>query len=133
MTVALVEQFYSRIWNKHDLTMIPVLLADDFVFRGSLGVEKHGHAGFAEYVEMVHAALDEYRCDILETVSEPGKVFARMRFSGIHRGELMGCPATGKPVKWDGAALFHMNGARIARLWVLGDLTALRKQLAKPD
>jgi hypothetical protein len=46
--------------------------------------EKKGHAGFAEYVDMVHQALGEYKCIIEELVAEHNKVFAKMNFTGIH-------------------------------------------------
>lgn len=49
----LVEQFYSRLWNKWDLAAIDELLSTDISFRGSLGHTKSGHAGFTEYVELI--------------------------------------------------------------------------------
>ncbi len=84
----LIRAFYDEIWNCHDKSAIPVLLDDDFSFRGSLGQVRRGHAGFAEYVDFVHAALGNYHCDVQEIIAEGSKAFARMLFSGIHRGEL---------------------------------------------
>ena len=54
------------------------VLHEDFTFRGSLGQEKHGHDGFAEYVDMIHNALADYRCTIEELVAEGENVFAKM-------------------------------------------------------
>lgn len=56
---------------------------------------------------------------------EPPKAFARMRFSGVHREELLGFARTGKRVEWAGAALFTFSGNRVADLWVLGDVHGL--------
>ena len=67
---ALVEAFYSRIWNAGDLSVVPALLREDFTFRGSLGTERRGHDGFRAYVAMVRGALGEYRCEILDLVAE---------------------------------------------------------------
>jgi len=107
-----------------------VVLREDFTFRGSLGAERRGHAGFAAYVEMVRGALADYRCEILDLVAEDGKAFARMRFSGVHRGELLGRAPTGRRVAWLGAALFTLAAdGQIADLWVLGDRQALEAQL----
>jgi predicted ester cyclase len=39
---------------------------------------------------MVQKALGDYRCVIEELVAEKSKVFAKMTFTGIHRGEFMG-------------------------------------------
>ncbi len=128
---AVVESFYVDIWNRHDKSKIPVLLCDNFTFRGSLGQAKVGHEGFGAYVDFVHAALAQYHCEILDLVIEDTKAFARMRFSGIHQGEFFGYPPTNKSVEWVGAALFSFNGTKVADLWVLGDVHGLLQVLEK--
>ncbi|HHL45456.1 MAG TPA: hypothetical protein ENJ24_02670 [Gammaproteobacteria bacterium] len=124
-----VRKFYEVIWNEHNKGAVPEVLHESFKFRGSLGLEKQGHAGFIEYLDMVHAALADYRCEIKELVSEESRVFAKMQFSGLHQGEFMGFNPTGRRLVWDGAALFHFQGGKVVSLWVLGDLESLRVQL----
>ncbi|MCU0646773.1 MAG: ester cyclase [Gemmatimonadaceae bacterium] len=128
-TPPLVTAFYDAIWNRGDLSATHALLTDAFVFRGSLGDELHGRDAFTAYVHMVRAALADYRCEVLDCVTEGDRAFAQMRFSGRHVGVLRGRAPTGASVHWLGAALFHLEGARIARLWVLGDLAGLDAQL----
>lgn len=120
-----VAAFYEEIWNRGNVDASNELLTDVCVFRGSLGAELVGRARFVEYVGSVRTALADYHCEILDCVSEGEKAFAQMRFSGRHVGVCRGFPATGKPVHWLGAALFHFEGPRIAQLWVLGDLAGL--------
>lgn len=124
-----VRTFYDVVWNAHDKGAMSSVLHEDFTFRGSLGDVKRGHVGFGEYVDSVHAALGEYRCIIEELVSEGDKVFAKMTFTGFHRGKLMGFPPTHRQVSWAGCALFTFKGERIADVWVLGDLKGLEGQL----
>lgn len=124
-----VRRFYEVVWNACDKSAIPALFHEDFTFRGSLGELRKGHAGLADYVDKVHGALADYRCDIEQLIVEGDVAFARMLFSGVHRAELLGHAATGKPVSWAGAAVFTFRGERIADLWVLGDLHALERQL----
>ena len=126
-----VESFYADIWNRHDKSKIPALLCDGFTFRGSLGQAKVGHEGFGSYVDFVHATLDRYRCDIVDLVVEDSKAFARMRFSGIHRGEFFGYQPTNKHVEWLGSALFSFDGEKVADLWVLGDVHGLLQLLER--
>ena len=64
------RKFYEVIWYVYDQNAIPSVLHENFTFRGSLGLEKRGNAGFAEYVEMAHKVLGEYRCIIEKLVSE---------------------------------------------------------------
>jgi len=128
---AVVESFYDDIWNRHDKSKIPALLRDNFRFRGSLGQTRAGHEEFGAYVDFVHSTLAGYRCDILDLVVEDLKAFARMRFSGIHQGELFGYQPTGKPVEWLGTALFSFDREKVADLWVLGDVHGLLQLLEK--
>ena len=126
-----VQKFYADVWNKHDKSVIPSLLQSDFTFRGSLGPTKTGHAEFVEYVDFVHQALGAYQCDILDLVEEGNQCFARMRFSGTHRGDFFGFKPTGKKVEWAGAALFSFKDGRVADLWVLGDVHGLLQLLER--
>ena len=41
----------------------------------------------------------------------------------------MGFEPAGRLVRWDGCALFTFRGRKICRLWVLGDLKGLERQL----
>lgn len=127
----LVEAFYERIWNDGDLDAVSELLAGDFSFRGSLGVELQGRDAFKDYVRSVHRALASYRCDVLACVAEGEQAFAKMRFSGTHQAEFRGYSPTGMKVSWLGAALFRFGDHRIAELWVLGDLAGLDATLKR--
>lgn len=126
---AAVAAFYEDIWNRLDRAAADRLLEEDMSFRGSLGTVKRGRSGFWDYVEEVTAALADYRCDVQAVVAEPDLAFAKVAFSGIHRGVLLGFAPTGARVDWMGAALFAFRGERIADLWVLGDLHGLAEQM----
>jgi predicted ester cyclase len=121
----LVRAFYDRIWNLGELEATFEILAESFVFRGSLGAELRGRDAFLGYVRSVRGALAEYRCDILACVTDGERAFAKMRFGGRHVGAFRGFAPTGKPIQWLGAALFRFEGGRIGELWALGDLAGL--------
>ena len=89
-----ITVFYEEIWNQRNKSRIPDICLEDFSFRGSVGQTKRGHAGFAEYVDLITEALGDYRCDIQDIVAEGDKAFAKMLFSGIHRGEFLGYAPT---------------------------------------
>ncbi|WP_428610678.1 nuclear transport factor 2 family protein [Sedimenticola sp.] len=71
------------LWDAHDKSAKPSILHTEFTFRGSLGQQKFGHAGFAEYLDSVHQALGDYRCHIEALVEEGDQVFANMRCRGV--------------------------------------------------
>jgi predicted ester cyclase len=128
---SVVQEFYDEVWNKRDKSLIPNILHSDFTFRGSLGHSKSGHKEFGEYVDFVHLALGEYRCDILDLIVEGDKAFARMRFSGTHQGIFFGHKPIGKYIEWAGAARFTFREQLVADLWVLGDVHGLIQLLER--
>lgn len=126
---ALVRRFYAEVWDRGDEDVAREILHPDLAFRGSLGPERSGVDGFIGYMRSVLAALGEFRCDIEDLVATGTRAAARMSFTGIHRGELFGVPATGRRVTWAGAAFFTVADGRITALWVLGDVDGLKAQL----
>lgn len=125
----IVKFFYSEIWEKKNLDLVPTILNHNFSFHGSIGHESIGHKDFISYVEYIHAALGEYRCEVQALVSEPNTVFAKVKFKGTHEGSFLGYEPTYKELSWFGAALFNFHNAKITHLWVLGDLKQLEVQL----
>jgi steroid delta-isomerase-like uncharacterized protein len=128
--LVLVEKFYADVWNRGDEEVARRILSSDLEFRGSTGPTLSGVERFLGYVRLIRGALDGYECVIEDAVVEPPKVFARMLFRGTHTGPFFGVPPTGKVLSWAGAALFTVAGSRIDSIWVLGDVDALKQQLA---
>jgi predicted ester cyclase len=124
-----VRIFFKEMWDKADKSLIPKLFHQDFSFRGSLGPVLRGHEQFASYVDMVTGALGDYTSDILDMVEERNKVYAKLRYHGHHRGELLGYQPTGRHVWWYGTPFFTFEGKKVRDLWVLGDVHGLIEML----
>jgi predicted ester cyclase len=124
-----VRIFFKEMWDKADKSLIPILFHSDFTFRGSLGPVLRGHKQFADYVDMVTSALGDYTSDILDMVEERNKVYAKLRYHGYHRGELLGHQPTGRHVWWYGTPFFTFEGPKVRDLWVLGDVHGLIERL----
>ncbi len=125
----LVSRFYHELWNKHKLEIAPDILSPNIIFRGSLGDEKQGLSGVAEYVNRIHTALDKYHCEIIALSEKTDKVRATVDFSGIHQASFLGYPPSGKPVQWQGKAVFRFTESLIDEIQVYSDVGALRRQL----
>ena len=124
-----VRVFFKEMWDKADKSLIPTIFHRDFTFRGSLGPVLRGYDQFAGYFDMVTGALGQYTSDILDMVEEDNKVFAKLRYHGYHRGELLGHPPTGRHVWWYGTPFFTFDGSKVRDLWVLGDVHGLIERL----
>lgn len=125
----LVRLFYEKLWNEVDFGVADEILHPDVTFRGSVGIGAIGRQEVCDYVRMVTAALSKYRCDVESLIVEGASAAARVRFSGLHEGEFLGFPPTGRHVEWIGAAFFVGDEGKLRDIWVLGDLESLRAQL----
>ena len=130
----LVTRFYARLWDAWDDDAVDDVLAEDFAFRGSLGEQTTGRDGWRAYRDRVRGGAPDFANEIVELIvdhasGEEQRAAARLRYTGTHRGPLLGLPATGRRFRYDGAAFFRARAGRLVEAWVLGDLAALRDQL----
>ena len=109
ITRNLVKRFIADIWNRGELDDIPKICHPSLRFNGHIGMDRVGHEGFSRMVSTVREALGDYHCEIHSLVAENNKAFCRLRFTGKHVGNLLGYPATGKTVCWNGASEFSVK------------------------
>jgi steroid delta-isomerase-like uncharacterized protein len=127
----LVERFYAELWNRWDDAAVDRVLADDFTFRGSLGGETRGRAGWRAYRDRVRAGSADFRNEIVDLVVDGDRAAARLSYTGTHSAPLLGIAATGRRFRYSGAAFFTAADGRLIAAWVLGDLAGLRGQLTR--
>ena len=127
----LVRRFYDDLWKRFDISLIPILLTEDVTVRGALGRHAVGHAAFADYLKLVRGAFPDFEQTVeeVEVDAVGGSAFVRLSCRGTHRGALLGLPATGRLITYEGAARFETRDGRIADIWILGDLHSLVRQL----
>ena len=130
-TRELVKIFIGEIWNRGEIESIQKVCSPRLRFNGHTGLERVGHDGFSRMVATVRSSLDGYHCEIHSMVVEGRKCFCRLKFTGKHVGELMGCPPTNKLVSWMGASEFTICPRKklILKVWELGDIKTLEAQL----
>jgi steroid delta-isomerase-like uncharacterized protein len=125
----LVRRFYAELWNRWDDAAVDEVLDEEFVFRGSLGDEVRGRDGFRRYRDKIRAAFPDFHNDVVDLVTGADRAAARLRYSGHHRGEVLGLAPTGARAVYEGAAFFTARDGRLRAVWVLGDVDGLRRQL----
>lgn len=125
----LIRRFYAELWNRWDDAAVEDVLAADFRFRGSMGTETSGLAGWRGYRDTIRSGSADFHNEILDLVAAGDRAAARLRYTGHHTGTLAGVAATGRAFEYAGAAFFAAAGGRLSSAWVLGDLHSLHRQL----
>jgi predicted ester cyclase len=62
-------------------------------------------------------------------IAEGDNVAARFTAHGIHKGDFMGLPITGKPITMTGIEIFRIKDGKIVELWGEANLLGLMEQL----
>ncbi|MCZ6630881.1 MAG: ester cyclase [Actinobacteria bacterium] len=128
--IRLIDRFYKDMWNRFDKSVFGDILDPKIHFRGSLGQTKIGFDEFGEYVDYIQAFASDYHNEVLSTITERNRTFARLSYTGTHQGEVFGLAPTGKRFEYSGAAVFTFSNGLISDIWVLGDVYGLTKQLS---
>jgi steroid delta-isomerase-like uncharacterized protein len=126
---ALVRRYYDELWNQWKLELVEELLAEDFRFRGSVGVTTRGLNAFADYARMIRGAFPDFHNRVESMLAEDNRVVARLQYTGIHRGKFLGIAPTGNQASYAGVAIFAIGGHQLMSAWVLGDRYELMAQL----
>ena len=88
-----------------------------------------GIEGINEVITTCRLAFEHLNVTIEDMVAEGDKVVARFTAQGIHKGDFMNLPATGKPITMTGIEIFRIKGGKIAELWGEVNLLGLMQQL----
>ncbi|MFM9927588.1 ester cyclase [Variovorax sp. H27-G14] len=127
---AIARRFFDEVVNGGNSALIDELLTPGYVFHGgSLG----DYIGLDAYKAFLAAngpgAFTGIHLAISRIIPQGDEVFVLFTNSGIHTGEFMGMPATGKHALWSGTVLFRFEGAQIAEATYVEDILHLFLQL----
>ena len=105
-------------------------IAPDFVRHDpGLPFEVRGPEGVKALADALHPGIPDMALPIEDVIAEGEKVLVRLRVKGTHGGELMGIPATGKPIDIAVLDLFEFRDGVLVEHWALLDNLGLLRQL----
>lgn len=114
--VALVRRWFHEVWNERRDATVHELL--DPAATGHLeGLVTHGVAEFSAARSILLQAFPDLRVVAEAILAEGDEVAVRWSAEGSHRGELLGIPATGRPIRIRGMTWLRMSNGRIVEGW----------------
>lgn len=108
---------------------IDALVEPDAVIRTPLPIGATGAQALKEVFARLHRVFSDLDITVEDLIAEGDKVVGRNSVTGIHEGEYMGLPPTGKSVKYNEIFIFRFAGGRIAETWGVVDVFSQMKQL----
>jgi steroid delta-isomerase-like uncharacterized protein len=127
---AIVRRLYEEVWNKRKLEVISELISPSHALQApNVSGSSIGPEAYKRQVLVFLEAYPDLHWTIEDTIAEKDKIVACWTFSGTHKGDYMGIPATNKKVSVDGITVHHIVGGKIMDSYGYFDVLGMIKQL----
>ena len=120
--------FYA-FWDTGNAEYASASVDNDFRDNTLPAGRPQGPKGLLYASQAFRTAVPDLHCTIEDLLVNGDKVTARLLFTGTHKGEFMGHPATGKPVKFLAIDILRIRNGKIIEDWHLEDNLTLFEQL----
>ena len=102
----------------HEL-LAPSIVRHDLV---QLFPDSQGTSGGSDFVEMILAAMPDFRLHVEDIFGVGDRAAVRLRMTGTHTGQpLLGRPATGAKLSANAVFIYRVQGGRVAEAWQMVD------------
>ena len=120
--------FYA-FWDTGNAEYASAAVDNDFRDNTLPAGRPQGPRGLLYASQTFRSAVPDLHCTIDDLLVSGDKITARLLFTGTHKGEFMGHPATGKPVTFFAIDILRVRGGKIVEDWHLEDNLTLLEQL----
>ena len=126
---AVLRRFFREVHMGGNLDLMSEMATQDYVNHSPSWPDVIGLDAFREMVANMRGAFPDLRDTIEDMIAEGDKVVTHWTFSGTHKDEFMGIPATGKQVKVEVVSISHFSGHRVVASWDFVDVLGMMQQL----
>ena len=120
-----VEAFLQDVVNEHNGGAAANFLTLDMQWYGGTVGTVSGRANVAGLFAGVVAAFPDAHITIGDIFGQGDQVVVRVVVSGTQEGPILGIPASGRQVQWDGVDIYRLSHGKISNIWAGDDWTAI--------
>src|SRR5579872_7360912 len=97
-----IQTFVEEVINQGHFERADDIVIEDFVELDPLPGQTQGRDGLKDVIRQIRSAFPDIHWSVDEMLAEGDKVFSRFTWSGTHKGEFLGIPATGRRISVKG-------------------------------
>jgi steroid delta-isomerase-like uncharacterized protein len=128
--VAVAREFVKRVFNGSDAERARDFFTPDVVWHGGALGTVTGVDVIVPILTGFIGALSEIRAEEQDVIASDDLVAIRLVVSATHTGNMLGVPATGRPVQWDAVDIYRVtDDGKISEQWAFEDLAAILSQV----
>ena len=126
---SLVRRFIEETINRGQIDTAAQFVWEDVVEQVPFPGQGPGVEGLKDVLRGMRNAFPDLNFAVEEQIAEGDKVLTRFEWTGTHRGEFLGVPATGRPVKVWGMVIDRLQSGRIKETRIIMDVFGMMMQL----
>jgi steroid delta-isomerase-like uncharacterized protein len=126
---AIVRGFADDVITQGNIEAAAQYVWEDVVEQVPLPGQGPALDGLKDVIRAMRAGFPDIVFAIQEQISEGDKVASRFEWTGTHRGEFLGIPATGRTVSVWGVVIDRLEDGRIKDTRIIMDTMGLMGQL----
>lgn len=124
-----VRRFADDVITNGNIEGAAEFVWEDVVEQVPLPGQGPGLDGLKDIIRAMRAGFPDIVFSIQEQVTENDKVVSRFEWTGTHKGDFLGIPATGRPVRVWGIVIDRLEDGRIKETRILMDTLGMMGQL----
>ena len=126
---AVIRRIYEEFINQGNINTFDELVSSDFIDHEEFADLPPTAEGVKQVFAMFRSAFPDLQATIHDLIAEGDKAVARATWSGSHKGEFMGIPASGKSVTFGVIDVFRFAGGKVVEHWGQSDELGLMQQI----
>jgi predicted ester cyclase len=118
----MIRKMVKQIFEQGDVEIVDSSFVEGYVAHD--GDKKHSGQKFVkQFIGKLRLAIPDLKIEKIEFLSQTEETLTWQRsFSGTHKVELQGIPASMKKVKWNEIVVTRFEGEKIAEDWLVSNL-----------
>ncbi len=123
-----MRSFFGEVISQGKVDLLDEMATEDFHYHDG----DHVVTSAAEMKNLVagyRVSFPDLQGNIEDVLGEGDKVATRVKFTGTHKGELMGVAPTGLPITFTLTMVSRFRGDRISAVWINWDALTVLQQI----
>lgn len=126
---ARIREFIDRVLTDGEIDATGEYFHEDMVEEVPFPGQGPGLQGLKETLARMRHAFPDSKWTVEEQIAEANKVLTRFIWSGTHRGEFLGIPATNRSVRVWGMVIDRFETGKVKSTRILMDTLGMMQQL----
>ena len=117
-----IEYIAKQLFEEGNVEIIDAVFVENYIAHD--GDKKHtGHKFVRQFIRKLRLAIPDLKIVKIEFLSQTENTITWQRtFSGTHKTDMPGIPASMNKVKWNEIVVTRFEGERIAEDWLVSNL-----------